>query len=230
MAKVSVLRESMTADQQGSLKLYHIGVDAEGQPVSKFKVLPGVVRTYRFDAKEGKFKMGLGGDNLKDMGRTITFRPIAWRIFWDPNLFNMGPKDWAEIFFIDESNVVSAVLFHGYSVVNLNALIGPLHFDDLMLSDVILTITADKKIRQVDNGSYYIANFEYKGADLMPDDVAAFLADTKIYREETLTELADIKATHGMAYSVRPHGAFMAQSEEDKALPAGQTQQLESGQ
>jgi hypothetical protein len=210
MAKVAILRKDMSADLVGSLKSYQIGIDEYGEPVNKFKYMPGVVRQYRFDAKEGKFKLNLGGDNLKDMGRTIKFRPIAWRLFYDPNLFNMGPKDWAEIFFIDEKNAVSAVLFHGYSVDNLNALIGPLYFDDLMLSDVVLTITAEKKTRQTDNGTYYIAGFSYEGADLVDSELKDFLSDMPIYRDETLTEVSQIKVHHGMKYVVRPHGGFNA--------------------
>lgn len=211
MAKVAFPISELTDEQRGSLKSYQIGLDEDGQPVNKFKYLPGIVRQYRFDAKEGKFKIHMGGDNLKDVGRTLTIRPIAWRIFWDPNLLNMGQKNWAEIFFIDDKNCVSAVLFHGYSVDNLNSLIGPLHFDDLMLNDVILTITADKKSRQ-DGGTYYIANFNYDGADLMPKELQDFLKDTPIYREETLTELSEVKVAHGMAFTVRPHGALTTES------------------
>lgn len=204
MAKVAFPREELTPDQLASIKSYHAGLDEEGQPVSKFKYLPGIVRQYRFDAKEGKFKIHLGGDNLKDVGRSLIMRPLAWRIFWDPNLLNMGPKTWAELFFIDEKNAVSAVLFHGYSVDNLNSLLGPLHFDDLMLNDVVLTITADKKTHR-DGGNYYIANFNFEGAPKLPEDIADFLKDTRLYREETLTDTADVKVTHGLAMTSRPH-------------------------
>lgn len=218
MAKVEILREQLTPEQAGLLRPYHIGLDADGKPVSKFKYLNGAPRQYRFDAKEGKFKMNLGGEVMADKGRTITFQPIAWRIFYDPNLFNRGPKTWAELFFVNEKDAISAVMFHGYSVDNLKSLIEPLFYDDLTLADVTLTITAEKKTRE-DNGSYYIAVFSFEMAKEMPADLAAFLADSKIYRNDTLTDLAEISSSHGMAYLHRPHAEHAALSAPVAALP-----------
>jgi hypothetical protein len=221
MAKVATPKSELTADQQGNLKSYQIGLDEDGQPVSQYKYLPGVVRQYRFDAKEGKFKINMGGDNLKDAGRTLTMRPLAWRMFWDPNLFNQGPKDWAELFFIDEKNCVSAVLFHGFSVQSLSDLMGPLMFDDLNLKDVVLTISADKKTRP-DGGTYYIASFGYAEAPALNVELIDFLKDTLIYREETLTEVSQIKLSYGMGFTIRPHGGFLsapAAEESPETLP-----------
>lgn len=210
MAKVAIALDALTDDQRGSLQPYHIGLDDDGQPVSKFKYLPGIVRQYRFDGKQGKFMLNLGGDNFKDIGRSLTFRPLAWRFFYDPNLFNMGPKRWAELFFVDDKNVVSAVLFHEYSVTELESLIGPLHFDDLELRDVVLTATADKKTR-ADGGTYYIAKFTYTGADEVPAELKAFLADTPIYRADSLTEVSEVSIWSGVAFTVRPsHNAPLA--------------------
>lgn len=201
MAKIAFTLDMLTDDQRNSLKPYEIGLDEDGQPVSKFKYFTGKPRQYRFDAKEGKFKLNLGGDNLKDIGRSLTIRPLAWRIFYDPNLFNMGAKTWAELFFINDQNAVSAVLFHGFSVQNLEGLIEPLFYDDLNLSDVVLTITAEKKSRE-DGGTYYIANFNYDMAPPMESDLVAFLADTPIYRAETLSDVAEVKLSQGMAYTM----------------------------
>ena len=78
-----------------------------GDVTARYRYLEGHPRQYRFDAKEGVFTIN-GSEKL---GRTLTFQPIAWRIFTD-NILNMGTKNWAELFFIDEKNCVSAVLFH----------------------------------------------------------------------------------------------------------------------
>ncbi|GAB2549694.1 hypothetical protein [Spirosoma aerophilum] len=204
MAKMVTPREALNADQQGSLKSYEIGLDADGQPVSKFKYLEGHPRQIRFDAKEGKFKLHMGGEQFKDMGRSITFRPLAWRIFYDPNLFNRGPKRWAELFFVDANNAICAVMFHEYSVDNLEGLIEPLFYEDQTLADVTLTVTADKKSRQ-DGGTYYIATFSFTLADQLPQDLSDYLKNTEIYRRETLTEVSEVSVAHGMKYIVRPH-------------------------
>ncbi len=159
--------------------------------VRRYKYLEGHPRQYRFDAKEGVFNIN-GSEKL---GRTLTFQPIAWRIFTD-NILNMGTKNWAELFFIDEKNCVSAVLFHGYSVDNIFRLIEPLYYDDLTLADVVITAVAERKENNKiqPKGIYHIATFSYALGD--PERTAelkAFASDVKIFRQETLTDIANIK-------------------------------------
>lgn len=159
--------------------------------VRRYKYLEGHPRQYRFDAKEGVFN--INGNEKPD--RTLTFQPIAWRIFTD-NILNMGTKNWAEIFFIDEKNCVSAVLFHGYSVDNIFRLIEPLYYDDLTLADVVITAVAEKKENNKiqPKGVYYIANFTYKMADVEKTKaLKQFAQEVKVFRQETLTDIANIK-------------------------------------
>ncbi|ARK13028.1 hypothetical protein A6C57_23315 [Fibrella sp. ES10-3-2-2] len=167
-------------------------VDPEtGDVSSKYKYLEGHPRQYRFDAKEGVFNI----NGLEKLGRTLTFQPIAWRIFTD-NILNMGTKNWAEVFFIDEKGCVSAVLFHGYSVDNIFRLIEPLYYDDLTLADVVITAVAEKKENNKiqPKGIYYIANFSYKMADPEKSkELKLFAQDYKVFRQETLTDIANIK-------------------------------------
>ena len=158
-----------------------------------FKYLEGHPRQYRFDAKEGVFNIN-GTDKL---GRILTFQPIAWRIFTD-NILNMGTKNWAEIFFIDEKNCVSAVLFHGYSVDNIYRLIEPLYYDDRTLADVVITAVAEKKenTKIQPKGVYYIATFSYKLADAGQSEPGkAFARQHRIFRQETLTDIANVKTS-----------------------------------
>jgi hypothetical protein len=157
----------------------------------RYKYLEGHPRQYRFDAKEGIFNI----NGVEKLGRTLTFQPIAWRIFTD-NILNLGTKNWAELFFVDEKGCVSAVLFHGYSVDNIFRLIEPLYYDDLTLADVVITAVADKKENNKiqPKGVYYIAQFSYALADpAQTADLKAFVADQKIFRQETLTDIANIK-------------------------------------
>ncbi|GAB3320391.1 hypothetical protein GCM10027299_13610 [Larkinella ripae] len=186
------------------LKLHQNGNESTAEVASysdfsRYKYLEGHPRQYRFDAKEGLFNINgtekLGGPTN---GRSLTFQPIAWRIFTD-NILNMGTKNWAEIFFIDEKNCVSAVLFHGYSVDNIFRLIEPLFYDDLTLADVVITAVAEKKenTKIQPKGVYYIATFSYQLAD--PEQTKALKAfgqENKIFRQETLTDIANIKTAY----------------------------------
>ena len=174
-----------------ALKPYQKLHELTGEVVDKYKMLEGHPRQYRFDAKEGQFN--INGDTK--LGRTLTFQPIAWRIFTD-SILNMGTKTWAEIFFVDEKNCVSALLFHGYSVDNIFRLIEPLFYDDLTLADVVVTAVAEKKENNniQPKGVYYIATFTYViGEAQRTNELKAYAQDRRIYRQETLTDVANIK-------------------------------------
>ncbi|NEU70607.1 hypothetical protein GK091_27325 [Spirosoma agri] len=165
--------------------------ESTGEVINKYKYLEGHPRQYRFDAKEGVFNI----NGTEKLGRTLTFQPITWRIFTD-NILNMGTKNWAEIFFIDEKDCVSSVLFHGYSVDNIFRLIEPLYYDDLTLADVVITALAEKKeyTKSQPKGTYYIATFSYKMADIQRSaELKLFSEEVKIFRQETLTDIANIK-------------------------------------
>lgn len=188
-AQVSTEETSHTA--QPTLKPYQTIRESTGEVINKYKYLEGHPRQYRFDAKEGVFNI----NGTEKLGRTLTFQPIAWRIFTD-NILNMGTKNWAEIFFIDEKDCVSSVLFHGYSVDNIFRLIEPLYYDDLTLADVIITAVAEKKeyTKSQPKGVYYIATFSYKMASReMSAELKQFSEEVKIFRQETLTDIANIK-------------------------------------
>lgn len=159
------------------------------------KYLEGHPRQYRFDAKEGVFN--INGD--VKIGRSLTFQPVAWRIFTD-NILNMGTKTWAELFFLDEKNCLSAILFHGYSVDNVFRLIEPLYYDDLTLADVVITAVAEKKENNKiqPKGVYYIATFSYKMGDpVRTTEMKEVTNAFHIFRQETLTDRADTKTVYG---------------------------------
>jgi len=150
-----------------SIKSWQTIDQKNGDVISKYKYLEGHPRNYRFDAKEGVFSINgtekIGGPSH---GRSLTFQPIAWRIFTD-SILNQPEKRWAELFFIDDKKCVSSMRFHGYSVDNIFRLIEPLYYDELTLANVVLTATAEKKenTKIQPKGVYYIAQFSYELAD-----------------------------------------------------------------
>lgn len=202
--------EPLNVDQ----KVNQLTVEVVNNSVARrYKYLEGHPRQYRFDAKEGVFNI----NGTEKLGRTLTFQPIAWRIFTD-NILNMGTKNWAEIFFIDDKNCVSALLFHGYSVDNIFRLIEPLYYDDLTLADVVITAVAEKKeyTKVQPKGVYYIATFSYKIGDVQKTaELKQFAQEVKIFRQETLTDIANIKTA--MNY----YNPFVNLADEPELLSAG---------
>jgi hypothetical protein len=89
----------------------------------------------------------------------FSLQPIAWRIF-EENLFAKGRKEtWAEVFFIDDRNRVGGIMFNGSTLEELRRLSEDLCYDDIQLSDIVLTVKAEKKEREK-NGekqTWYIA-------------------------------------------------------------------------
>ncbi|GAB3979331.1 hypothetical protein GCM10028806_44430 [Spirosoma terrae] len=208
-----------TIQSANALKAYQKIDESTGEVMNigvtrRYKYLEGHPRQYRFDAKEGVFNI----NGTEKLGRTLTFQPIAWRIFTD-NILNMGTKNWAEIFFIDDKNCVSAILFHGYSVDNIFRLIEPLYYDDLTLADVVITAVAEKKENNKiqPKGVYYIATFSYKMGDVeKTNELKQFSQEVKIFRQETLTDIANIKTA--MNY----YNPFANLTEEPELLSTGQ--------
>lgn len=177
-----------------SLKIWERVHPLTGEVVPKYKYLEGHPKQYRFDAKEGQFNI----NGVDKIGQTLTFQPLAWRIFTD-NILKMGTKNWAEIFFIDAQDCVSAVLFHGYSVDNIFRLIEPLYYDDMTLADVVITAIAEKKenTKIQPKGIYHIASFKYQFGD--PErtrELKAYAEGRKFFRQETLTDVADVKTAY----------------------------------
>ncbi|MCK8495534.1 hypothetical protein [Spirosoma oryzicola] len=166
-------------------------VDTEtGEVVDKYLYIPGNPKQYRFDAKEGKFSIHYDENNIEKLGSSLSFQPIAWRIFSD-DILGQGLKIWAELFFIDEADCVSEILFHGYSVANLKRLITPLVYNRIKLNEVVLTVNADKRENNKiqPKGIYYIASFTYKPADKdITLEMTNYVQTINLYRRETLTE------------------------------------------
>lgn len=186
--------DPITLKPVSNIKSWQTVNQKTGEVVSKYKYLEGHPKQYRFDAKEGVFTI----NGREKIGNILTFQPIAWRIFND-SILKQSEKQWAELFFIDESRCVSTVLFHGYSVDNIFRLIEPLYYDDLNLADVVVTATAERKenTKIQPKGIYHIAQFSYELADAdLTKQRQQYAQDNRVYRQDTQTDPARFNTSH----------------------------------
>jgi hypothetical protein len=164
-------------------------------PAQAFRYLEGRPKQYRADAKAGNFNINGG----TPVGGTLTFIPIAWRFFED-DILQMGKKKWVELFFVDDKNCVSAILFHGYSREHLEKLAQDLFYDDITLADVVISVgfvqKKNEKIKPA--ATYHIAEFgvEEIANPEKVKELSDFAQANKIYRIETLTETCELQAYH----------------------------------
>ncbi len=164
--------------------------------VPKYKYVTGAPKQYRFNGQNGQFNINGEQILLDSKNKPVSefsLQPIAWRIF-EENLFARGRKEtWAEVFFIDDRNRAAGIMFNGSTLEELRRLSEDLCYDDIQLSDIVLTVKAEKKEREK-NGekqTWYIGRFSYQLAE--PDKVKElreFAQDFPIYRRDTLTSTA----------------------------------------
>ena len=101
---------------------------------------------------------------------------------------------------------------------NIFRLIEPLYYDDLTLADVVITAIAERKENNKGEGgskaTYYIASFTYKIADAVTTaTLKEYAQDRKIFRVETLTDIANIKSAYNF------YNPFTAPPFEPEMLP-----------
>ena len=149
----------------------------------------GYPRTYRFDASRGLFSIN-GETNITKKGQALTFIPVAFRVFRD-NILGYGLKKWVEFFFVNANGQLCNLLFHGYSVENLEKRTNDLYYDNLDLCQVILTASPVERIKQSGEGKgnkYFIAEFTYKSLENKARQDVLLIGDgLKIWRAGTLT-------------------------------------------
>ncbi|MEM6359968.1 MAG: hypothetical protein AAF731_07735 [Bacteroidota bacterium] len=164
-------------------------IDKETGEVS-VKYRPGHPRSYRFDASRGVFNIR-GGDNITKKAEALSFIPIGYRIFRD-DILGFGVKNWVEFFFLNNDGHVCDLLFHGYSVEELERCTNDLFYDDVNLSQVVITATPFERTKKSEgNGKgnkYFIASFSYKVlSDEQKEDVRTIGDGLQLYRHDTLT-------------------------------------------
>ncbi len=154
----------------------------------QIKYRPGFPRHYRFDASRGL--ISLSDMNITKKAEPISFIPISYRIFQD-DILGYGLKKWAEFFFINQLGHVCSLLFHGYSVENLEKGTHDLYYDEVNLSEVILTVTPIEKTKKEGEGKgskYFIAEFSYKVLSNEQRNEMKLLGEAlNVWRTDTLT-------------------------------------------
>ena len=151
--------------------------------VQKIRYYEGAPRNYRFNGSTGKFNI----DDEIQLGANFSFQPLAWRVF-DDSLFGRNrPERWAEVYFVDEAGNLSMIMFSSSSANELMSLVPKLFYSgEKKLSDVVLTVTSEKKTN--DKGNWHLAKFAAEDA---PAEAVAMLAEFAaqhpIYRADTIT-------------------------------------------
>lgn len=179
-----------------SIKSYQFVNEETGEIQSRFKYLEGRPKQYRFNGQNGQFNINgekiLSDDKGKPM-KSFTITPMAWRVF-EENLFGRGRKDlWAELFFVDDRNCVSSIMLNNTSLQELLSLESELFYEDISLSEIRLTMTAEN-ITSEKSGqklSWYITRLTWETTP--KDEVQAlseFATDNRVYREDTMTGTA----------------------------------------
>ena len=138
----------------------YFSVDKEtGEEKCLVKYLQGNPKDYRYDGRDGSFKLGANPiiDEKGKVLKTFSLTPMAFRVF-EENLFGRGRKEnWIELFFIDEKNALSCIMFNGTSASSLQNLQREIFYEDLSLCDVKLTVSGVEKSN--DKGKWSQAMF-----------------------------------------------------------------------
>lgn len=150
--------------------------------LSEIKYLPGFPRKYRFDAKNGKLNFN-GETDITQKGQAFTIIPLAHRIFTD-EILGYSRRKWAELFFVNQAGHLCSLLFHGYSVDQLQVILGDLYYEDAGLTDIQLTVHPEP--RSNDFGNYYVASFGFEVLPPADREQLALVAESlpPIYRQD----------------------------------------------
>ena len=166
----------------------------EEKLVPKFRYIPGSPRQYRFNGQNGQFN--INGDRILLDAKSspiaqFSFQPIAWRIF-EENLFGRGRADkWCEIFFIDDKDCVSCIMFNNTTLEELTKIAEFLFYDNITLAEVILTVKPEKvdSKKEGENRSWYVGRFSYDFAEKgKTAELQEYATDYPIFRRDTITE------------------------------------------
>jgi hypothetical protein len=165
--------------QQKSIVKSYQSVSTDGEITSNYNYCIGSPIQYRFNGQSGSFNREeyiVGDENaviVKDrvqLGSTFTIIPIGFRFFED-ELFlrkndetkELKREEWAEVFFINDKNYVSSILFSNTSCRELKSLNSKLYYAKMSLTQVEISINPIQK-KNV-KGEYFVAKFKAKPAN-----------------------------------------------------------------
>lgn len=160
------------------------------EKISAIRYLPGLPLVYRFNAKEGKFKVG----EDVDLGKEISIIPIAHRTFFSPQLFGRTDAKWIELYFLNSKGAICQIMFHGTSADNLEQHYSQgIYYEGYELWQMVLTIKTTKKEIEKDKSdgsrekiTYYTAEFSSAPADEAYFEMLNDLGLPGIYRADCI--------------------------------------------
>lgn len=178
--------------------------------LSEIKYLPGFPRKYRFDAKSGKLNFN-GETDITSKGQSFTIIPLAYRVFTD-EILGYSRRKWAELFFINQAGQMCSLLFHGYSVDQLQLILGDLYYEDAGLTDIQLTVHPEP--RSNDFGNYYVASFGFEVLSAKDREQLALVAGSlpPIYRQDIYNGDAEYHAWKNVQLPEPEHSDNLAES------------------
>lgn len=193
-------------DQNSIVKSYQ-SVSTEGEITSNYNYCVGSPIQYRFNGQSGSFNREeyiVGDENavlIKDrvqLGSTFTIIPIGFRFFED-ELFlrkndetkELKREEWVELFFINDKNYVSSILFSNTSCRELKSLNAKLYYAKISLTQVEISINPVEK-KHI-KGEYFVAKFKAKPADgKLVIEYKEFSQDYPIFQENTIQQSATL--------------------------------------
>jgi hypothetical protein len=190
--------------------------------VPKYLYVIGSPKKYRYNSQNGQFNINGQKILLDSKGVPVTefsFQPIAWRIF-EENMFERGHVDkWCEIFFIDDNDCVSTIMFNNTTLEDLTKLAESLFYDRITLADVILTVKPEKKETKKEGEikSWFIGRFSYdESSKEQTAEYKEFAKDYPIYRYDTVKDTTVLFAKSDLYY-VLPREEFKPLAEVQQA-------------
>lgn len=185
----------------------------------EIKYLPGFPRKYRFDAKNGILNFN-GEKDISQKGQSFTLIPLAYRVFTD-EILGYSRRKWAELFFVNQAGHMCSILFHGYSVDQLQLILGDLYYEDAGLTDIQLTVHPEP--RSNDFGQYYVASFGFEVLPTKDREQLALVADSlpPIFRQDIYNGDAEYHAWKNVQLPEPEHSEKLgaAIAEEDGQAP-----------
>ena len=126
----------------------------------------GEPRQYRADCKSGKFKIG----KKETVGETLKLEPIAAKLV-DDQLFTYDKQKWVEVLFVDESGLISSILFKGESFCNFVETCRKIVISGKAIN--ALQLTARMEARANAYGEYAAVEFEIAGDGKFAEQIRA---------------------------------------------------------
>lgn len=165
-------------------------VSEDGVIENKFLYFDGQPRDYRFDARNGSFKIGekFVMDGSKH-AKSFSFQPFAFRKGTAVMFGRDRAEKWIEFFFLDAKNCVSAILFNSTNVEPFEKfMLDECLYEGLAITDFVLTLTPAEVVSKKDpQKKWFVCKVEGKEADKeLVKQLEEFDRDFKVYRSDSV--------------------------------------------